>query len=218
MTARKRRTKARMTTLRRPDLRGAGELDHPQSVRHLFYRMTDPRLAEPVGKSEAGYVTVQRLIVAMRREGIIPYGWITDATRRGYFTDTWNDPADAVAQIAGLYRRSYWAGAAVYVEVWCESRSIAGVIRGECERHAVPLYPAGGFASLTLTWEAARNIAAQSRGPARPRPLRRRPRPCRGADRPGDRGRAAAAPAYHRDPLPPARDHGRADSFDGPAH
>jgi hypothetical protein len=51
----------------------------------------------------------------MRREGLIPYGWITDATRRGYFTDTWNDPA-------------------------------------------------GGFASLTLTWEAARNIAAEARG------------------------------------------------------
>lgn len=163
MTARKRRTKARMTTL-------AGQIydvlatDHPQSVRHLFYRMTDPRLEEPVEKSEAGYVTVQRLTVTMRREGLIPYGWITDATRRGYFTETWNDPADAVDQIAGLYRRSYWATAQAYVEVWCESRSIAGVIQAECEKHAVPLYPAGGFASLTLTWEAARNIAGQARG------------------------------------------------------
>ena len=26
--------------------------DHPQSVRHVFYRMTDPRLSEPVEKSE----------------------------------------------------------------------------------------------------------------------------------------------------------------------
>jgi hypothetical protein len=29
--------------------------DHPQSVRHVFYRMTDPRLPEPVLKTERGY-------------------------------------------------------------------------------------------------------------------------------------------------------------------
>jgi hypothetical protein len=29
--------------------------DHPQSVRHVFYRMTDPRLQEPVEKSDRGY-------------------------------------------------------------------------------------------------------------------------------------------------------------------
>ncbi len=28
--------------------------DHPQSVRHVFYRMTDPRLAESVEKSDRG--------------------------------------------------------------------------------------------------------------------------------------------------------------------
>jgi hypothetical protein len=28
--------------------------DHPQSVRHCFYRMTDPRLPEPVEKSDRG--------------------------------------------------------------------------------------------------------------------------------------------------------------------
>ncbi len=31
------------------------EQDHPQSVRHTFYMMTNPRLREPVEKSEHGY-------------------------------------------------------------------------------------------------------------------------------------------------------------------
>lgn len=30
--------------------------DHPQSVRHIFYRMTDPRLPEYVEKSDNGYI------------------------------------------------------------------------------------------------------------------------------------------------------------------
>lgn len=163
MTARERRTKAQMSTLRR-QMSEALKHDHPQSTRHVFYLQTNPRLEEWVEKAEAGYVTVQRTLVAMRREGVIPYGWITDATRRGYFTDTWSSPADAVRQIAGFYRRSYWPSAPAYVEVWCESRSIAGVIQDDCERYAVPLYPAGGFTSHTLAWEASQNIAQEARG------------------------------------------------------
>ncbi|MBE0591199.1 MAG: hypothetical protein IH616_02215, partial [Gemmatimonadales bacterium] len=60
--------------------------DHPQSVRHVFYRMTDPRLAEPVEKSDRGYRHVQDRCVKLRRAGQIPYPWIADMSRRGYFT------------------------------------------------------------------------------------------------------------------------------------
>ena len=42
-----------------------------------------------------------------------------------------------------------------YVEVWCESRSIAGVIQDTCEELAVSLYPCGGFSSITFAYEAA---------------------------------------------------------------
>ena len=154
---RSRRTKARMQVLR-SQIMDVLSSDHPQSVRHVFYCMTNPTLQEPVEKSEKGYKTIQGLLVKMRREGLVPYGWITDSTRRGFFTTTYNHPADAVAHVARLYRRSYWASASAYVEVWCESRSIAGIIQEECERYAVPLYPAGGFTSLSLAWQAAENI------------------------------------------------------------
>ena len=29
-------------------------VDHPQSVRHVFYRMTDPRLPVPIAKTDQG--------------------------------------------------------------------------------------------------------------------------------------------------------------------
>jgi hypothetical protein len=44
------------------------EEDHPQSVRHIFYRMTDPRLPEPVEKSDRGYRHVQDRCVNSPRE------------------------------------------------------------------------------------------------------------------------------------------------------
>lgn len=49
------------------------QADHPQSVRHVFYRMTDPRLPEPVEKSEHGYAQVQHRMTLMRRVGALPW-------------------------------------------------------------------------------------------------------------------------------------------------
>jgi hypothetical protein len=54
----RRRTKADIEQLDRQICDVLKE-DNPQSVRHIFYRMTDPRLAEPVDKSERGYRHVQ---------------------------------------------------------------------------------------------------------------------------------------------------------------
>lgn len=140
------------------------QADHPQSVRHVFYRMTDPRLPEPVEKSDRGYRHVQHRCVELRRAGRLPYGWITDATRRGYFVDTFDDAADFLRRMNGLYRADLWKHSECYCEVWTESRSIAGVIQADCEELAVSLYPAGGFSSITLAYESARYINAGSRG------------------------------------------------------
>ena len=134
------------------------EADHPQSVRHCFYRLTDPRLPESVEKSEAGYRQVQQRLVEMRRAGRLPYGWITDATRRGFHVRTFANGGQLIAEFASLYRADLWRFAATYVECWCESRSIAGVIEDNCRELAVSLYPCGGFASLSLCFEAASEI------------------------------------------------------------
>lgn len=129
--------------------------DHPQSVRHIFYRMTDPRLPEPVEKSDAGYRHVQDRCVKLRRSGRIPYAWIADMSRRGYFVSTFSDAGDFIARMAGLYRADLWADADYRCEVWCESRSIASVIQNDCDRLAVDLYPCGGFSSLSFVHSAA---------------------------------------------------------------
>lgn len=138
--------------------------DHPQSVRHVFYRMTDPRLPEPVEKSEHGYRHVQHRIAELRRRGGLPYSWITDATRRGYHVATFDGEADFLRSVARSYRADMWRDASVYCEVWTESRSIAGVIEADCRRLAVSLYPAGGFTSMTLAFEAAEQIKMLSAG------------------------------------------------------
>lgn len=160
---RERRTRARLLQLDAQILEVLRQ-DHPQSVRHVFYRMTDPRLSEPVEKSERGYRHVQDRCVKLRRAGLLPYGWITDATRRGYFTPTYRTAGDFLRSVAGQYRADLWQQSGWYPEVWVESRSIAGVIQDDCEELAVSLYPAGGFSSITLAYEAAQWINAENDG------------------------------------------------------
>ena len=78
--SRRRRTREQLDTLDE-QLIEVLRADRPQSVRHLFYRITDPRLAEPVDKTEHGYKLIIRRCLRLRRSGRIPYGWISDATR-----------------------------------------------------------------------------------------------------------------------------------------
>ena len=149
-----RRTGAQVKQLERQIIEVLEE-DHPQSVRHVFYRMTNPRLPEPVEKSDRGYTQVQNRCALMRREGRLPYHWFADLSRRGYFTHTFANASDFILSMQGAYRADLWREAEYRCEVWCESRSIASTILKDCKELAVDLYPCGGFSSMTFVHEAA---------------------------------------------------------------
>ncbi|HMU63431.1 MAG TPA: hypothetical protein PKD35_01960, partial [Nitrosomonas sp.] len=151
---RKRRTKDELNQLDEQIIQVLKE-DHPQSVRHIFYRMTDVRLNQPVEKSEKGYRHIQDRCVKLRRSGLIPYAWIADMSRQGYFVNTFIDASDFIMSMAGLYRADLWSDADYRCEVWTESRSIASVIRSLCNELAVDLYPCSGFSSLSFAHAAA---------------------------------------------------------------
>ena len=154
---RDRRTNARIDQLDRQIIEVL-ESDHPQSVRHIFYRMTDPRLPEPVEKSDRGYRHVQNRCVVLRRSGRVPYGWFADMSRRGFYTHTFTSAADFIRAMQTAYRQDLWRDADVRCEVWVESRSIASVIFPDCKDLAVSLFPCGGFSSLSFVHDAAEEL------------------------------------------------------------
>jgi len=154
---RPRRSKAEVQQLDKQILE-AFAADHPLSIRHVFYLMTNPRLPESVEKSERGYRHVQSRCVLLRRSGDLPYWHVTDASRRGYHTFTYGSAAEFLRSMQGAYRQNLWEQADHYCEVWVESRSIGGVVEDVCEELAVSLYPAGGFSSITFVYQAAEMI------------------------------------------------------------
>ena len=164
---RKRRTRAEMAALDDRIL-AVLKADNPQSVRHAYYRLTDPTLPVSVPKTEHGYRSIVRRCTALRRSGRLPYGWLTDATRRGYHVSTFDGAGELIDAFSGLYRVDAWRDAAAHVEVWTESRSAAGVVQADCQRLGVSLYPCGGFASLSLAYQGAEGIRRAAAG----RPVR----------------------------------------------
>jgi hypothetical protein len=124
----------------------------PMTVRQVFYQAT---VKGHVEKSEAGYDRVQRMLVGMRRKGIMPYGWIADNTRWQRKPTTFRDPADAIRDTAQFYRKSLWADANQHVEIWLEKDALAGVIMPITSLYDVPLMVARGYASLSFLAEAA---------------------------------------------------------------
>ena len=138
--------------------------DNPQSVRHIYYRLLDPRLDEPLAKTEAEYNNLVNRLKVMRQAGRILYSWITDTTRRGHHVSTFDNLADFALRAASLYRSNLWSEAGTYCEVWCESRSLAGVLKDDCNELAVSLYPCGGFTSLSFVYESAMYMAERANG------------------------------------------------------
>jgi hypothetical protein len=151
---RRRSTKAQVGQ-RRDDLLDIVAGMKPMTVRQVFYQAT---VRDIVEKSEAGYTKVQTDLVLMRRDGLLPYEWLADNTRWQRRPRTFNGVEEALQDTAKLYRKSLWADAESYVELWLEKDALSGVVLPITSLYDVPLMVARGYASLSFLHSAAEYI------------------------------------------------------------
>ena len=150
-----RRSKSEIAAIRDSIYEALAE-DHPMTLRGVFYRLVSLGV---VAKTENEYkTTVGRLLLEMRRDGTVPYQWVSDGTRLMRKPDTWDDLDDALYYTAQTYRRSVWNTQPDYVEVWSEKEAIAGILHEVTSVWDVPLMIARGFSSETFLWRAAQEI------------------------------------------------------------
>jgi len=148
---RHRSTKAEVDRRREALLRIVAAMK-PMTVRQVFYQAT---VAGIVEKSEAGYGRVQTDLVLLRCDGALPYGWIADNTRWQRKPTTFRSIEDALDDTAAIYRKSLWANANAYVEVWLEKDALSGVVYPIMDIFDVPLMVTRGYASLSFLHSAA---------------------------------------------------------------
>src|SRR3984893_3538862 len=142
---------------RREKLLAIVEAAQPATVRQIFYLAS---VRGTVTKDESGYDRVQGDLLAMRREGQLPYGWIVDHTRWQRRPVTFDSIDEALADTAATYRKALWRDADSYLEIWLEKDALSGVILPVTKKFDVPLMVARGYASETFIHSAGDYMAA----------------------------------------------------------
>lgn len=159
-TKKRRRSKAEMQDIR-DAIYAALEVDHPMTVRQVFYRLVSDGVIE---KTESEYKnTVCRLLGLMRRSGDVPFGWISDSTRWMRKPQSFTSLESALRDTAETYRRSLWYDSLHYVEVWLEKEALAGVLYQETAQWDINLAVTRGYPSITYLYDAADEIKAKGK-------------------------------------------------------
>src|ERR1700730_17883605 len=142
---------------RREKLLAIVEAAQPATVRQIFYLAS---VRGTVTKDESGYDRVQGDLLAMRREGQLPYGWIVDHTRWQRRPVTFDSIDEALADTASTYRKALWRDIKSYVEIWLERDALSGVILPVTKKFDVPLMVARGYASETFLHSSGEYMAS----------------------------------------------------------
>jgi len=130
--------------------------EHPASLRGTYYRVMS---AGVVDKTEAGYRLVGRQVLKLRRNGVLPYSWITDGTRWIVKPTTYDDVDQMLSDAAASYRRALWHSQPVNVHLFTEKEAISGVIDSVTAEYDVPLGVLRGYSSETFAWSVAETVA-----------------------------------------------------------
>ena len=135
--------------------------ERPSTVRGMYYRMVSKGF---LPKDDRAYNLVQQTLLRMRREGLLPWRWITDSSRRVLGYARFGDMADYGQYVANNYRKDYWQDSPVNVEVWCEKDSMQGVIASVVLREfGLELHVSKGQSSASYLYEAAESIREDGR-------------------------------------------------------
>jgi len=125
----------------------------PVTVRGLYYQ-AEVHGVPGIDKTDSSYAKVQRQVLDLRRNGLLDYDDIADATRWMRKPTSYDSIEDALAETARTYRRNLWRDTDDYIEIWIEKDALAGVIYPVTARYDVPLMVTRGFSSETFAYEA----------------------------------------------------------------
>jgi hypothetical protein len=134
-------------------LRKIIEEEKPLTVRRCLYRASVMGLVP--GTDDKSYSTVQYIVLRLRRRKIIPYGWISDSSRRRLKPSSWSGLADFANTAAEAYRKDLWSRQPVHIEVFTEKDAMTGVLHPVTSKFDLHLNVIRGQVSETFVWEIA---------------------------------------------------------------
>jgi hypothetical protein len=126
----------------------------PITVRGLMYRAQAAGLFPST--SLRYYQQTARVVLKLRRSGLVPYRWIVDSTRRRLKPSSWSGLGDFAEDAARAYRLDFWSRQADYLEFFCEKDAMSAVIEPVTHEFDVHLNVIRGQVSETFVWNIAK--------------------------------------------------------------
>lgn len=134
----------------------------PLTIRQVFYALVG---AGKLDKTEGAYERLCEHLNRARRARLVPFDVIRDDGVSICNTTTYNgveDFHDETARRARAYRRNKQAMQPYAIELWSEAGGMVYQLADVAENYSIPVYSAGGFASLSATHEIARRAVARN--------------------------------------------------------
>lgn len=123
----------------------------PLTIRQVFYALVG---AGKIDKTENAYERLCEHLNRARRAELIPFAVIRDdgvtVMRSVFYADPEDFQEDTARRIRA-YRRDRQHGQDVFVELWAEAAGMVPQLASVADEFSVPVYSAGGFASLSVT-------------------------------------------------------------------
>jgi hypothetical protein len=133
----------------------------PISVRGVCYRLFVAGHIDSMAVKNTQKIS--RMLVQAREEGLIPWEWIVDDSRRMEGDGGFRDLQQYAKTIELSYRRDFWAHQPQRVIVISEKAAVAGIVRPVLDEYGVPFFAAHGFNSATKVYELAQEIRGDPR-------------------------------------------------------
>jgi len=90
---------------------------HPMTLRQVYYQLVARHI---IDNNRNEYQRLSNALVKARQEGIIPWEWVEDRTRKPRQPAMWENLQDFLETVRHAYRRDIWTSQSFYVEVWLE--------------------------------------------------------------------------------------------------
>src|SRR5215472_5635139 len=129
-----------------------------RGVRRPAATCAEPSLYQAGAAGQRGHRWFVCCDAVLRRNGTLPYDWLTDegrAPRQPYMVE---GIVEALNNARRHYRKDPWQHKDELVQIWIEKNALAGVIEPVTREYGVALMVTVGYSSITFAYKAAQTI------------------------------------------------------------
>ncbi len=128
---------------------------HHMSSRQVYYQLVS---REAVERGDRSVRQVQRQLVDMRLEKLIPFSRIVDRRRAKHQRPSWEGMEDMLTACSEQFRRDIWTDQPIVPMIACEKQALEGIFAEACDEYGVSLWPICGMNSWSFAYEWSEEI------------------------------------------------------------